>query len=155
MNRVDFENRIKIAISNFLYLHSILLKIDINERSVMHKFAECLMPLFLGWDIDCEYNRIGDKSYDPKKINLSPESISSDDEKTVTIYPDIVIHRRGKIGLDNNLAIIELKKTPTETERNKDINKIKNIKKELEYQIGVFLKCSTGDNLDIKYEFIK
>jgi len=146
MNRVDFENRLKIVISNFLYLHGILLEINANERSITHKFAECLTPLFPGWDIDCEYNRVGYEPYDIKKIGLFSERINSDDDKAITIYPDIIIHRRGKTGLDNNLAVIELKKNPTKKEENKDTNKIRKIKKELKYQIGMFLKCSTGNN---------
>ncbi len=149
MNQTDFENRIKIAISDFLYLHYVLLKIDANERSITHKFAECLMPLFPEWDIDCEYNRVGYESYDLKKLGLSLKSISSDDEKAVTIYPDIIIHHRGKTGIGNNLAVIELKKNPTKKEENEDINKIRSIKKELKYQIGMFIKCSVGDNPDL------
>ncbi|MDP3052599.1 MAG: hypothetical protein Q8N22_01425 [bacterium] len=151
MNQIDFENQIKIAISNFIYLHHFLLEKDVNERSITHKLAECLTPLFPEWDIDCEYNRVGDKLYNPKKIGLFPEPVSSDDGKAVTIYPDIIIHHRGKIGLDNNLAVIELKKNPNKKQSDKDIDKIRKIKKELEYQIGIFLKCSIEDIIPIYF----
>lgn len=154
MNKIDFESRIKITILIFKHLHGILLKIDANERSITHKFAECLTPLFPRWDIDCEYNRVGYDQYDSKRIGLIPESINSDDEKATTIYPDIIIHRRGKTGLNNNLAVIEFKKNPTKKEESSDKEKIKKIKQELKYQIGIFLKCHTGNNFHIEFNFI-
>ena len=156
MNQADFKNLIKIAISNFLYLHGNLLKIDVNERSITHKFAECLTPLFPEWDIDCEYNRVGKEPYDSKRIGLFSENISSNDEKAVTIYPDIIIHHRRKTGLDNNLAVIEFKKKSTnKSEKDKDIGKIKKIKNELKYQIGAFIECSTGNNPNLSFQLIK
>lgn len=81
-----------------------LLMKDVNERSITHKFAEHLKSQFPTWHIDCEYNRDG---IDPKKVQIESRSMSSDDLKAETVYPDIVIHERCTT---NNLVAIETKK---------------------------------------------
>ena len=87
----EIDIKVKSAIATFMDDHRPLLLVNANERSITHKFAECLIPLFPGWDIDCEYNRDG---YDIKTIGEGPVGISSDDENAVTIFPDIIVHHR-------------------------------------------------------------
>lgn len=61
------------------------------------------------------------------------------------VMPDIIIHQRGKNNdngtEDNNLLVIEIKKIPTESERKKDISKIKRFIKNApyHYKYGVFI----------------
>lgn len=154
MKENEIKSKLKVAISVFLNLHQTLLEIDVNERSITHKFAECLAPLFPGWDVDCEYNRVGS---DPKRlysdlVSIKPEKVESDDTEGTTIYPDIIIHHRNESELGNNLLVIEAKKNPSDSDRKKDIDKIRAIKKELKYKYGVFLEVSTKKR-SINYKF--
>lgn len=138
------------ARQQFLDQHFKLLEMSANERSLTHKFAECLTPLFDAWDVDCEYNRDG---HEPKVLSLNPESIASDDEEGVTVYPDIIVHHRKESGPENNLLVIEAKKRGA-SGRSKDIEKLLKYKQELHYQFAVFLEFFTGESYDIRFEFI-
>ena len=67
---------------------------DLNERSITHKFAEYLQHQFPEWNVDCEYNR---DHHDPKRLDLpSRHDISGDDVNAKTVFPDIIIHERGR-----------------------------------------------------------
>lgn len=119
-----------------LYRHDHdLLTHDVNERSITHKLAEHMQPLFPRWHVDCEYNRCG---YDPKRINLDFEQICPDDTIAKTVYPDIIVHRRG---MRDNLLVIEFKKADGEGEEI-DIQKLHGFLSEeiFGYRFGLFLR---------------
>lgn len=82
-----------------------LLEKDVNERSITHKFAEYIQQFLGDWHVDCEYNRDAD---DPKSLILKVSCTPSDDTEAVTVFPDIIIHKRGT---NKNFAVIECKKT--------------------------------------------
>lgn len=96
---------------------SFLLENDTNERSITHKLAGYLENYFPKWDVDCEYNRIRGEVK-----RLPPESVASDDTKAVTVFPDIIVHKRNT---GENLLVIEVKKASN----NKDDAKLKDLKK--------------------------
>jgi hypothetical protein len=127
-----------------------LLMKDVNERSITHKFAEHLKSQFPTWHIDCEYNRDG---IDPKKVQIESRTISSDDDKAETVYPDIIVHERGKT---NNLLAIEAKKDKESSDREtldaieRDKNKLIAYKKDLRYEFGLFLMFKTGRNYKVR-----
>lgn len=79
-----------------------LLKFKASERSVAHKLAEYLQDQFPDWNVDCEYNRQGEL---PKELDGIAEC--SVRKKNNRIFPDIIVHLRGK---EKNLFVIELKK---------------------------------------------
>lgn len=83
-----------------------LLDLDVNERSITHKLAEHLQRRLLDWQVDCEYNRHG---REPKRLETPyrNEFVDPAGAEAVTVFPDIIIHRRGT---DQNLAVIEAKK---------------------------------------------
>lgn len=105
MEEIEILSKINCAFNFLVDLDIHLIEIDANERSITHKLAQYLTDEFEGWDVDCEYNRDG---HEPKRINLETQNIKSDDEKAVTVYPDIIIHRRGT---KENLVVIEVKKS--------------------------------------------
>ncbi len=108
LRNYDFEGiwqRVNVAIGVLFEQDSFLLENGANERSVSHKFAECLQKQFPDWNVDCEYNRKGEKT---KKMC---------DGKRRRIYPDIIIHKRGK---EKNLLVIEMKTKPRYHERDKE-----------------------------------
>ena len=75
------------------------------------------------------------------KENCKNKSNEENEEKKFSIYPDIIIQKRGKD--DKNLVIIELKKHPKKNssfdEEKCDKDKIKMIKKDLGYSYGCFI----------------
>ena len=141
------------AINEFLLKECFLLKHDINERSITHKLAEYVQKYFSDYNVDCEYNRMPDKSnnndeadikFDIKKLNLCVSETSSDDNKGTTVYPDIIIHKRGSN--KSNLIIIEAKKETNVTEKSKefDFRKLKAFTKSdgLRYKYGIYLELN-------------
>ena len=106
-----------------------LFEIDVNERSLTHKFAEYLQIGFPDWNVDCEYNRIG---IDKKILEKFKQKIDSDNAEGVTVYPDIIIHNRGT---KENLVVIEAKKTSS-TAKDIDEDKLKAFKEELGYKFA-------------------
>ncbi len=141
-NRV--KQKVKNAIEVLFRKDSHLLKIDVNERSITHKLALYLQDEFKGWDVDCEYNR---NRYDTKKliigddIHLKAETTRTDDEHGNTVYPDIIVHRRGT---DQNLLVVEVKKTTTHVPNDFDLGKLREYKRQLGYSHAIFLNFITG-----------
>ncbi|MEQ1852787.1 MAG: hypothetical protein ABMA01_14505 [Chthoniobacteraceae bacterium] len=96
-DRKSMKRRLVLARTIFLANHSELLTKDASERAMTHKFAEALQTVFPEWHVDCEYNRDGKM---PKRISLPKRPCKN-------IFPDIIVHRRGRA---DNLLIIEAKK---------------------------------------------
>ena len=125
------------AISQLLRSDAELLFLDINERSISHRLAIYLEPYFNDWNVDCEYNRNHDNK---KQLDIQPRNIKSDDTQATTVFPDIIIHKRGT---DENLVVIEMKKTSSSEKDSYDLHKLKAFKKQLGYQFAIFLKLAT------------
>ena len=112
-----------------------LLENDANERAITHKLAQFLDPLFPGWDVDCEYNKDGHK---PKRLmTLSVRKERLDNTDGASVFPDIIVHHRGKKGAASNLIVIEVKKSSSRENTNRDIEKLRAFKGELKYQFAV------------------
>src|SRR5690606_14754897 len=108
------------AISKLFMLDHYLLINDLNERTIAHKFAVYLQEQFPDYHIDCEYNKNIDEDNGSKNIRLLKSiPIQSEEEwSTVSIYPDIVVHKRGENC--NNLLAIEIKKSTNKKNREYD-----------------------------------
>jgi len=134
-SKSDVKHRVITAICNLFKCDKELLAIDVNERSITHKLAEYLQQQFPYWHVDCEYNR---REFDVKRLNLRFESVGPEVTEAVTIFPDIIIHRRLS---KQNLVVIEVKKASGNIET-MDIEKIKAFTKdsEFKYIYGIFLK---------------
>ena len=147
MDKKEIENILNTAKRCFLENDAYLLSAEANERSITHKFAEYLQDIFgCAWHVDCEYNRYGT---DSKKIIEEIEQIigketTTSEIKTRTVFPDIIIHKRGEDG--PNLLVIEAKKDATEKEKNKDKEKLLKIKQKHGYTFAVFLDFKTTHN---------
>jgi len=137
LSKSSIQEALSRARSSFLKDHKALLDIEVNERSLTHKLAECLTPSFPDWDVDCEYNRDG---YDHKKIGIKEQSVQTDDINGKTVYPDIIVHHRTKRGRSHNLLVIEAKKNPSHKQEKYDIRKLTQIKDGLKYQYAAFIK---------------
>lgn len=110
-----------------------LLEHDLNERSISHKLSCYIGKRIDGWDVDAEYNR-----------NMNDQKRLSPTDKH-GVMPDIIIHKRGKNndnGIeDNNLLVVEVKKTPNEKQKKNDISKLKRFIKNRPYcyKFGAFI----------------
>jgi hypothetical protein len=102
--RSDVTRRVWQAIERLQEYDSYLLIRNVNERSITHHLAVYLQQEFPAWDVDVEYNRDG---HDIKRLFVLPDA-PSDDTNAKTVYPDIIVHRRGTNKA--NLLVIEVKK---------------------------------------------
>lgn len=137
------EPKILKAINLFYKHDTFLIEKNINERTVTHKLAEYLQQEFAEYHVDCEYNRKKsdtiDEEYIRKTLNLTIENIKTNNTEAKTVFPDIVIHKRGTNG--NNLLVIEVKKASNKNKKDIDfdIAKIKGYREQLDYKFGLFL----------------
>ncbi len=104
------------ALDEFFAREGHLLDKDLGERALTHRLAVHLEHQFSGWDVDCDYNRLGER-----RLKLPKGSIvSTDDDSGKSVFPDIVVHHRS---VPENLLAIELRKAanhqPVEHDRHK------------------------------------
>lgn len=122
-----------------LFTHdSHLFIVGANERSITHKLAEYLQHEFSEWNVDCEYNK---NQYDEKVVttweNRRNELLETLEleiterrrnliqkilDGGISVYPDIIIHHRGT---NDNLVVIEAKKTDFPNNEDNDVEKLK------------------------------
>ena len=89
---------------------------DLGERALTHRLAVHVERRFPGWDVDCDYDRLGERT-----LRLPHGTIvSTDDHLAKSVYPDLVVHQRA---IPNNLLAIEVRKAinhqPVEHDRRK------------------------------------
>ena len=156
MKKSEIENILNQTIIRFLNNERYLLSVEANERSITHKFAEHLQNIIgCSWDVDCEYNRFGQY---PKEIIKEIEQIvgkdtTTSETKTRTVYPDIIVHKRGPDG--PNLLVIEAKKDAMPKEQKTDEKKLMKIKQKYNYTFAVFLNFKTGEVGGVEIEFVE
>ncbi|MFA5423717.1 MAG: hypothetical protein WC374_07645 [Phycisphaerae bacterium] len=137
--RLNVEEKIKRSFILLFKNDEYLLHTEVNERALTHQFAVYLADEFLGYSVDCEYNRNG---IDKKKLRSFRKEIYSDDTEGATVYPDIIVHHRGT---KSNFIVIEAKKTSNKNQE--DIRKLEAYKKELGYKYAVFVQFPVGKGL--------
>lgn len=152
MEQSEIEKKIEKSIKNFLKTDLILLIIDSSERSIAHKFAEHLQKEFKEWNIDCEYNRENHDflEINPKRLKDYISECTKDKKPNIDgslVYPDIIIHHR----LNNeNLLVIELKKTSNDDDGSCDKKKLEKFIEKLNYEYGLFINFNTTDNIGLE-----
>jgi hypothetical protein len=112
----------------------------VHERSVAHRLAVQMEPLFTGWNIDCEYDRDG------LLKKLLDGIRECDGRSTAIIYPDIIVHHRNSTGRENNLLAIELKQDAAADAC--DRTKLELMTRQngyYQYQLGLYV-CIDGGN---------
>jgi hypothetical protein len=123
------------ALGVFYARETFLLKKDAGERALTHRLAVHLERSFHGWDVDCEYNRLGERRLLLPKATI----VSTDDDVGKSVYPDIVVHRRT---VPENLLAIEIRKggnyQPLEHDRHK-LRALTDPHRWFAYRIGLLL----------------
>lgn len=145
------EQSIIRAADNLLHHDAYLLEHDVNERSITHQLAIHVKQQFPTWDVDCEYNR---NHALPKRLQLpAREDIRADDLNATTVFPDIIVHHRGS---DENLVVIEVKKSSNRESDDGDHCKLSGFLKQRGYRLGVFFRFRTGTaHLDYERCFMR
>jgi hypothetical protein len=102
---VDLQTRVRIALTNTLVNEWSLFSpmtgtSSPSERTIAFHLGWNLRPLVdRAWSIDCEYDRSG----------MALESaVAYDDHREGHRIPDLIVHRRGKLGPEDNLLLLEI-----------------------------------------------
>ena len=108
---------------------------DPGERTFSHRLAVHVERQFDGWDVDCDYNRLGER-----RLRLPTGTIiSTDDFSGKSVFPDIVVHHRA---IPENLLAIEVRKATNHQPPEHDQHKLRGLTDPhlwFAYQIGVML----------------
>jgi hypothetical protein len=128
-------NKVVTALREFYARETWLLEHDLGERTLTHRLAVYLEPQFPGWQVDCDYDRLGERT-----LRLPHGTIvSTDDHLAKSIYPDIVVHQRE---IPNNLLAIEVRKASNHQPPEHDRHKLRALTDPhlwFAYWIGVYL----------------
>jgi hypothetical protein len=123
------------AVREFYARETHLLEKDLGERTLTHRLAVYLEKQFPGWEVDCDYNRLGERTLRLPKGTI----VSTDDDIGKSVYPDIVVHQRA---IPNNLLAIEVRKATNHQPPEHDQHKLRGLTDPhlwFAYQVGVFL----------------
>src|ERR1700676_4066180 len=128
-------NKLVTALHEFYAHETFLLEKDLGERTLAHRLAVHMEKQFSGWDVDCDYNRLGERT-----LRLPHGTIvSTDDHFGKSVYPDIVVHQRE---IPNNLLAIEVRKASNHQSPEHDQHKLRALTDPhlwFAYRIGVLL----------------
>lgn len=155
----EINEALEIGLEKVKTADRYLLEHDVSERSISHKLACYLSEQFYEYNVDCEYNSNGLADAEKKYIRLLSEIAANlgmmretDGEEEIinrNVYPDIIVHLRG-YG-DQNLLIIEMKKTSSTVASEYDYEKLRRYTSpeygnELNYSFGAFIFIGVGGN---------
>ena len=118
----NIKNNICNALKIFYVRESYLLKRNLHEITIAHKFACILEKFFSEYDVDIEFNR-----------ELSKAKVYFNSKRK----PDIIIHKRGHN--KDNLIIIEIKKSNNRN-INYDYKKLICALEKFHYKYGVYIE---------------
>jgi len=123
-----------------------LLAVNANERSITHRFGSYLQTQFHDMHVDCEYNRDG---IDPKRL-MNFGLVSADDTEARTVFPDVIVHRRGRNNA--NYLVIEFKKDTNPVPLKVDAAKLQGFQADdrLRYRFALLIVLRTGADPGIK-----
>ena len=111
-------SKLLTAIEDFHAHEAFLLEKDLGERTLTHRLAVHVERRFPGWQVDCDYSRLGERL-----LRLPHGTIvSTDDTLGKSIYPDIVVHQRA---VPLNLLAIEVRKATNHQPLEHDQDKLK------------------------------
>ena len=137
----EVEAKVDNAVRKLYQKDLYLFQAGVHERTIVHKLAEYLQWEFKGvWNVDCEYNRDG---LEIKSL----EMIVSDEEekKEHRIFPDIIVHVRGKTGIAFNKLVVEIKTSNSSSVG--DIEKLRGFTSPehgFNYRCGLFIRFNNN-----------
>ena len=128
-------DKVVAALAELYAREAFLFEQDLGERTLTHRLAVHLEKQFSGWEVDCDYDRLGERT-----LRLPHGTIiSTDDHLAKSIYPDIVVHQRA---IPNNLLAVEVRKAANHQSPDHDRHKLRALTDPhlwFAYWIGLFL----------------
>lgn len=112
-----------------------LFKLELGERTLTHRFAVYLEKQFPEWNVDCDYNRLQDRTWLLPKASI----VSTDDEYGKSMFPDVAVHRRE---VPDNLLVVEIRKAGNPQSLEHDQHKLRALTDPhlwFAYRIGICL----------------
>lgn len=130
----DINSIVQLCVDAVCEADEFLLTHNANERTVAHRLGVRLEAEFRAWDVDCEYNRIGNSNQSKRQPRIELLELITDQfceahgfssaarriarsqlngkaaqsaNSDRLAYPDIVVHKRGCPV--HNLLVIEMK----------------------------------------------
>jgi hypothetical protein len=128
-------DKVVAALGDFYARETWLLEHDLGERTLTHRVAVYLEKQYEGWEVDCNYDRLGERTLRLPKGSI----VSTDDRLGKSIFPDIVVHRRA---IPENLLAIEVRKATNHQPPEHDQHKLRALTDPhlwFAYRIGVYL----------------
>lgn len=161
MTKAQIEKILQDSLHELFERDHELLRYNVSERAITHKLAEYLQSRIPSLNVDCEYNRNFENGPDASKsIYLLKEKtkdeihrmVRDEDEELITIstFPDIIVHRRTTN--ENNLLVVEVKKTNSRVDHRHDYEKLQAFTESRKrhnpyhFSYGVFVLLETGEN---------
>jgi hypothetical protein len=138
MNKEDLEIILDEVIRK-LYRNDAELLREGLEWAISHRLAVYLESFFNGWNVDCEYTKMGH------------EFKTKHDSNGNYKRPDIVIHKRGLTSKEKNLLVIEVKfKNNDEFDFNKlmEFTSVPSGARIFQYQYGLAISFQPGLQLN-------
>jgi len=118
-----------------------LLRIDAGERAICAQLRAILQRSFPAHRVHAEYNRHGIL---PKEIEMP----DAEGVPTLTrVFPDIIVHE--PYHDDENLLVIEAKKSTNPIGDDADLAKLTQMKHQLGYEFAAFIRLSSGPKADL------
>jgi hypothetical protein len=111
-------DKVVAATSEFYAREGYLLEKDVGERALTHRLAVYVERQFAGWEVDCEFDRLGERTLRLPRGTI----VSTDDHLGKSVYPDIVVHQRE---IPNNLVAIEVRKASNHQPPEHDQHKLR------------------------------
>src|SRR5258708_32758360 len=94
-------NKVVAALQEFYARETFLFEKDLGERTLTHRLAVQLEKQFSGWEVDCDYNRLGERT-----LRLPHGTIvSTDGHLGKSVYPYIAVRPRA---IPNNLLPLDV-----------------------------------------------
>ena len=128
-------NKVVSALQEFYARETYLFEQDLGERTLTHRLAVHLEKQFPGWEVDCDYDRLGERTLAAAAGHHRFDRRSSGK----SIYPDIVVHQRE---IPNNLLAIEVRKASNHQPPEHDRHKLQALTDPhlwFAYRIGLYL----------------
>ena len=128
-------NKVVTALGEFYARETYLFEKDLGERTLTHRLAVHIESQFPGWDVDCDYNRLGERTLRLPRGTI----VSTDDHLGKSIYPDIVVHQHE---IPDNLLAIEVRKASNHQPREHEQHKQRALTDPhlwFAYRIGLFV----------------
>ena len=134
-------DKVVSSLRDFYARETQLFEKDLGERTFNHRLAVHVEKQFDGWDVDCDYNRLGERMLRLPRGTI----ISTDDGNGKSVFPDIVVHHRA---VPENLLAIEVRKATNHQPPEHDQHKLRGLTDPhlwFAYQIGVLVTLAKSN----------